>query len=195
MEKKTKLRSAAWIEDARWSRLMAAAQGGDRRSYGQLLREIIPVLRRAIRRLWPMAQNSEIDDIVQETLKSLHAVRNTYDKSRPFLPWLLGIARYRLLDEQRKHMRSSKREVALDDRDETLFAIDTNTDYSETDADNLKEAISQLPPRQRTAMELLKLKEMSLKEASQVSGMSVTALKIATHRAMKSLRTILGGSH
>jgi RNA polymerase sigma-70 factor (ECF subfamily) len=195
MEKKTKLRSAAWIEDARWSRLMAAAQGGDRRSYGQLLREIIPVLRRAIRRLWPMAQNSEIDDIVQETLKSLHAVRNTYDKSRPFLPWLLGIARYRLLDEQRKYMRSSKREVALDDRDETLFAIDTNTDYSETDADNLKEAISQLPPRQRTAMELLKLKEMSLKEASQVSGMSVTALKIATHRAMKSLRTILGGSH
>lgn len=195
MDKKFKLRATALIEDARWSQLMVAAQSGDRRSYGQLLREIIPVLQRAIRRLWPMAQSSEIDDVVQETLKSLHAVRSTYDKSRPFLPWLLGIARYRLLDEQRRNVRFSKREVALDDRDETLFASDTNTDYSETDADNLKKAISQLPPRQRTAMELLKLKEMSLKEASEASGMSVTALKIATHRAMKSLRIILGGPH
>jgi len=32
------------------------------------------------------------------------------------------------------------------------------------------------------------MQEMSLKEAASVSGMSVAALKVATHRAMKNLR-------
>ena len=38
---------------------------------------------------------------------------------------------------------------------------------------------------------MLKLKEMSLKEAAETSGTSVTALKVATHRALISLRKIL----
>jgi RNA polymerase sigma-70 factor (ECF subfamily) len=44
---------------------------------------------------------------------------------------------------------------------------------------------------QRQAVELLKLKEMSLKEAAAATGRSVAALKVATHRAIKNLRTIL----
>jgi len=38
---------------------------------------------------------------------------------------------------------------------------------------------------------LLKLREMSLKEAAEATGISVTALKVATHRALNSLRKIL----
>jgi len=38
---------------------------------------------------------------------------------------------------------------------------------------------------------LLKLKEMSLKEAAVASGMSITSLKVNTHRALKSLRKML----
>lgn len=34
---------------------------------------------------------------------------------------------------------------------------------------------------------------MSLKEAAGKSGMSVAALKVAAYRALKKLRTILGG--
>ena len=50
-----------------------------------------------------------------------------------------------------------------------------------------------LPNPQRRAIELLKLQEMSLKEASAVSGMSIASLKVATHRALKGLRRILAG--
>jgi RNA polymerase sigma-70 factor (ECF subfamily) len=41
---------------------------------------------------------------------------------------------------------------------------------------------------------LLKLQELSLKEAAATTGTTVTALKVATHRAMVSLRRILGAS-
>jgi RNA polymerase sigma-70 factor (ECF subfamily) len=38
---------------------------------------------------------------------------------------------------------------------------------------------------------LLKLQELSLKEAAIASGMSVGALKVATHRAIVALRRLL----
>ena len=49
-----------------------------------------------------------------------------------------------------------------------------------------------LPPRQREAVEMLKLREMSLKEAVAATGMSVSALKTAAHRGMIALRKALG---
>lgn len=174
---------------------MEAAQQGDRRSYERLLREVIPVLRRFVRGRWPAAQASEIDDVVQATLVSLHAARHTYTPGRPFLPWLLGVARYRLLDELRRHGRRRDREADLDPFDETIPAPATNTEQdAAVAAANLRRVVGQLPRRQRTAVELLKLREMSLKEASLVSGMSVAALKVASHRALKSLRIMLGGA-
>jgi RNA polymerase sigma-70 factor (ECF subfamily) len=42
--------------------------------------------------------------------------------------------------------------------------------------------------RQRTAIELLKLRELSLKEAAETSGVGISALKVSVHRAMKKLR-------
>jgi RNA polymerase sigma-70 factor (ECF subfamily) len=38
---------------------------------------------------------------------------------------------------------------------------------------------------------LLKLRGLSLKEAASESGMSVAALKVASHRGLKALRTML----
>ena len=46
---------------------------------------------------------------------------------------------------------------------------------------------------QREAVELLKLKEMSLAEASAASGQSVGALKVSLHRAIRALQRAMGG--
>jgi RNA polymerase sigma-70 factor (ECF subfamily) len=56
----------------------------------------------------------------------------------------------------------------------------------------LRDAIEQLPSGQRDAVRMLKLQEMSLKEAAAASGMSIAALKVATHRGLKNLRKIFG---
>ena len=57
----------------------------------------------------------------------------------------------------------------------------------------MHQAIRALPAGQRRALELLKLRELSLKEAAAETGLAVGALKVATHRAMASLRRALGG--
>ena len=54
--------------------------------------------------------------------------------------------------------------------------------------ETLKSAIKALPHGQRHAIELVKLGEMSLKEAAAASGTSVGALKVAIHRGICALR-------
>ena len=123
-------------------------------------------------------------------LLTLHAVRHTYDASRPFKPWLAGIARHRVVDRLGALGRASAKEVTLELEHEAFPAAETNPNSS-FEAQALHAAIRALPPGQRQAVTLLKLREKSLKEASAVSGMSVGALKVATHRGIAALRQML----
>ncbi len=66
-----------------------------------------------------------------------------------------------------------------------------NTMDNYGDVDELKEAIATLPAMQRDAIRMLKLGEMSLKEAAVARNMTIGALKVATHRAMTALRKML----
>jgi RNA polymerase sigma-70 factor (ECF subfamily) len=88
----------------------------------------------------------------------------------------------------RRRGRTEARETALEPEHETFVAPEANLG----DAKALRRAVESLPPAQREAIQLLKLNEMSLKEAAAASGMSVAALKVATHRAVKNLRKLLG---
>ena len=173
-----------------WSIYMARAQGGDREAYRRLLEDVTPYLRSIAARHF---QNSgDIEDTVQEVLLTVHAIRHTYDPARPFGPWLVAIANRRVVDGLRRQGRSRAREVALDIEHETFAAPQANLAETASDGRVLREAVDELPPGQRDAIRMLKLQEMSLKEAAAASGMSVAALKVATHRALKNLRKMFG---
>ncbi|KAB2916399.1 MAG: RNA polymerase sigma factor [Hyphomicrobiaceae bacterium] len=169
---------------------MQAAQRGDKSAYSSLLREILPVLRAIVGRRWGSRQ--DVDDIVQDILLSLHAVRNSYDPARPFMPWLVTIARRRVADAARRSSSRSMTEALVGEVAETFFAEDTNVPSNGYgDAEALARAMSGLPQGQRQAIELMKLREMSLKEAAAATGTSVGALKVSAHRGMLALRKAL----
>ena len=107
--------------------LMKSAQDGDRAAYRDLLREIVPILRRMLKRRFPFLPHQDLEDLVQDILLALHAVRATYDPARPFLPWLMAIARNRTADMARRYARRSAREVAVDTYPETSGDDETNT--------------------------------------------------------------------
>lgn len=169
---------------------MARAQQGDRVAYRQLLRETTPYLRSLARRQG-IAQD-ELEDVVQDTLLTLHAIRHTYDPSRPFGPWIVAIACRRIVDHIRRQRRTAATRAEVDIYYETNSSPETKINEVLLDGDRLRQAIDRLPMGQRQAVTMLKLREMSLKEAAVESGMSVAALKVATHRALKTLRRIFG---
>ena len=174
---------------------MAAAQRGDADAYALLLHSIAPRLRRLIRRRRGFAGNAAVEDIVQDVLLSLHAVRATYDPARPFVPWLMAIVRHRLADHARHHARREAHELPLERMDVTSAAVAPKfVEGGPWEIDALTRAIRVLPRSQREAITLLKLQELSLKDASAITGLTVGALKVATHRAMATLRRVLGRS-
>ena len=135
------------------------------------------------------------EDAVQDTLLTIHRARASYDASRPFRPWLVAITERRALDRLRARGRRSGREAALDLAAELPAhegsadaAIDANRA-----AAKLRDAVQDLPQSQRTALGLTKLQDLTLQEASVRSGMSVGAIKVATHRAVQTLRRRLTG--
>lgn len=179
-------------EGDRLSALMRQAQDGNSAAYASLLDEIAPLIRREVRRRRRMLSAADVEDQVQDILLSLHLVRATYDPARPFLPWLMAIAHNRIVDGIRRQIRRSAREVAVPELPETSGEDQTNRvaeGYGDREA--LRRAMKDLPRGQRLAIEMVKLKEMSLKEASASTGMSVAALKVAIHRGVGALRRAL----
>jgi len=172
-----------------WSIAMAKAQGGDQDAYRQLLEGLTPYLR--ILAASHFRNRDDIEDTVQDVLLTIHSVRNTYDPTRPFGPWLIAIAKRRIIDGLRRRGRVGSHEIPLEPEQETFIAGAANLQEDAADARAVWAAIEQLSAGQRDAVRMLKLEEMSLQEAATASGTSVAALKVATHRAMKRLRELL----
>lgn len=179
-------------EDERLTALMRASQNGDRAAYITLLQELVPVLQRLVRNRLRFMQATDREDLVQDVLLSLHVARAKYDNSRPFMPWLMRIARNRMIDGTRRRTRRQANEVLVDEL-AVLVPHEAFEPIEEGcgDPEALRRAVNLLPNRQRKAIELVKLRELSLKEAADVSGMSMGALKVSVHRGIKSLRSSL----
>ena len=169
--------------------LMERAQAGDEAAYLRLLTHISAIVRNAVRRKVNASQFADIEDVVQDVLVSVHVVRATYDPSRPFLPWLLTIVHNRTVDKFRRSARISANETYVGELLDTFAGEPANSSaVAFGDDELLLREIDALPVSQRRAIELLKLKEMSLKEAARESGMTIANLKVLVHRAVKTLR-------
>ena len=184
------------VEDAvRWAAWMEKAQRGDREAYHSLLCAITPYLRAIARRY--LRQEQDAEDMVQEILIVVHDIRHTYEPGRPLKPWLATIATRRCIDHLRQRMRRGLEigdEELLDQlADESPAATPEARLQREQEQREVKRAVDALPARQREAVELLRIRELSLKEAAEASDQSVGSLKVACHRAMKALQRAMGG--
>src|SRR5262249_38397506 len=142
-------------DDQTLEMLMRAAQGGDGRAYTRLLKRITPHLRRMIRHQRQLLPSADIEDLVQDVLLSLHAVRATYDPARPFMPWLVAIAQNRMADSTRRYMRRRVHETSVEQYPVTFVDEETKSDGEQYgDPEALRRAIKTLPSGQREAIEM-----------------------------------------
>jgi RNA polymerase sigma factor (sigma-70 family) len=185
--------SSSSMSDDRWhSALMNAAQAGDRTAYENLLRTAIPFIKMVVRRQG--VPPDFVDDVVQETLLTVHRYRQTYDSSRPFMAWLRTIAVRRAIDVMRSQGRTSLREIHAPLAFENHPDPTGNPESGAHQADRknfIGTALAALPAKQRVAVELLALGEKSPADAAAATGLTPGALKVNLHRALKTLRAHL----
>lgn len=170
--------------------LLAAGQRGDVDAYRRFLEAILPFARAVARRR--CRSEALIEDIVQDALLTIHRVRHTYLPGRPVRPWVATIVARRAIDAGRRHGRVERREVSDPGAYETFADPAANREEADDAAAAVARMMMGLTPRQKEAVELVKLKEMTLAEASAASGQSIGSLKVNVHRAIQRIRRGLG---
>jgi RNA polymerase sigma-70 factor (ECF subfamily) len=167
------------------------AQQGDQRAYEDLLRLLAAEARGFVGRRIGWADWAE--DVVQDTLLTVHRARRTYDPSRPFLPWFYAIVNSRLIDALRVRRRVTMREVP----DESALAAEPAPEAGSARADAVREALARavaaLPRVQREVVSLMKYEDLSVREVADRLGMTEAAVKASAHRGYKVLRASVGG--
>ena len=175
---------------------MVAAQAGDRAAYETLLRDCIPFIKRVAR--GQGIRPDLIDDVVQETLLTVHRARQTYDPNRSFTAWLRTIAQRRAIDGLRRTGRMRTHEIhaplAYENHSDPSGGPEEPTFHIDQ-TEVLNSAVGKLSGRQREAVEHLAFRSQSLAQAATITGRSIGSLRVDWHRALKTLQAHLHGKH
>tara|TARA_R110000850_G_scaffold7676_10_gene28000 strand:- start:2530 stop:3054 length:525 start_codon:yes stop_codon:yes gene_type:complete len=161
--------------------LMIRAQAGDRPCYSALLAECEKWLRRYFAR---KINAAAIDDLVQETLISVHRKRASYDPERAFLPWLAAIGRYRWIDSLRKIYRHEHDQLYED-------MVADPQDGDVTARVSLERLLGMIPARQAEVISLVKIEGLSIIEAAAKTGQSESLVKVNIHRGLKKMSALI----
>jgi RNA polymerase sigma-70 factor (ECF subfamily) len=173
-----------------WAAWMRAAMSGDAEAYRRFLVAVTPHLRTMARRRCRMSGcEGDAEDIVQEVLLAIHLKRGTWDPARPISPWIAAIVRNKLIDALRRRGRYAA--VPIDDVIDTLGAEDGAEDaVSDGEIDGL---LGRLKLRQREIVKSISINGSSVRETADRLKMTEGAVRVALHRALKTLAALYRG--
>lgn len=176
--------------DELWASWMRAGIAGDTQAYRNFLESATPYLRAiALRRCAQMGTpHADAEDVVQDVLLAIHLKRGTWDASRPIGPWLAAIVRNKVVDSFRRRGRHI--DVPIDDVIETLAAEEP---AENVDVQTIERMLSRLRPGQRDVVMAISIEGASVRQAAERLNLSEGAVRVALHRALKSLAALYRG--
>ena len=165
-----------------WGQLLAAANAGDSRAYARFLQTVTPVLRGIVRAKGGGLGEAECEDVLQEVLLAVHLKRHTWAPEAPVRPWLYAMARYKVVDAFRA--RGRKVDLPIEDFADVLAA---EAGPDPTEAADIAKMIGMLDGRSAEIVRKIGLEGVSVAETGRTLTMSEGAVRVALHRALKTL--------
>lgn len=165
-----------------WEALMHAANRGDQRAYARLLTAITPVVRGIVRARGGSLGAEGCEDVVQEVLLTVHLKRQTWREDAPLRPWLYAVTRHKVIDAFRA--RGHRIDLPVEDFAEVLPAPEGADPF---EARDMARVIDRLEPRAAEIVRAIGIGGETAAEAGARLGMSEGAVRVALHRALKSL--------
>jgi RNA polymerase sigma-70 factor (ECF subfamily) len=172
--------------DKRLAGLITKAQQGDQIAYEEFLTETAITLRRF---LMKRVDCDVVEDVLQDTLLSIHRYLHTYLPHRPVGPWIYAICGNRIADFYRRKRRIERFETVMEVTAEP--ETETISQSSRSDGTAIG-ALNKLPDRQRRIIELLKIYGLSVKEVASQTGMSESSVKVTAFRGYEAIRKLMG---
>lgn len=163
---------------------MRAATAGDEPAYRTLLEDLSRLLRGAVRRGFAGVgvARDDVEDVVQDTLLAIHLKRHTWDPAMPLGPWVLAIARNKMIDDLRR--RGRRPEIPID---LTQFDIEGDDQQASIDAQDVARILNGLSDRNRDIVQSISIDGHSARDVADRLGMTEVAVRVALHRSLKAL--------
>ena len=168
-----------------WGQLLTAANTGDGRAYARFLQTVTPVLRGVVRAKGAGLGEAACEDVLQDVLLAIHLKRHTWQPGAPVRPWLYAITRYKVVDAFRA--RGRRIDLPIED-----FADDLPADAGPdpTEAADMAKMIGMLDGRSAEIVRKIGLEGASVAETGRALTMSDGAVRVALHRAFKTLAVL-----
>lgn len=125
-------------------------------------------------------------DVFQKTCLVLWKKSGDWDRSKPFLPWAFGVARYEILG----YLRDRSRDRLVFDDDIVLAMAGMSMRLAETQCDRLdamQGCVEKLNPEQQQLLSDYYVKGYTFKEIAERTGRSLSAVKVKTMRIRQAL--------
>ena len=175
--------------------LLVAAKRGDSGAFEILCNGSAKMIFRVARRM--MRNNEDAEDVLQESLPNAFIHLKSFKGNSRFSTWLSGIAMNAALMRLRNKRHAWN--VSLDESPESGHAysgldiedqgLNSEQLYAQKERKRiLSEAMNELTPGKREAIELHELGERSSEEAAQIMGISVSAVKARVFHGRRDLR-------
>lgn len=170
--------------------LLAAYAAGDRRAAQELSTRLVP---RVLGFATPMLNDrAEAEDVAQEAMLRLWRIAPEWRRGEAQVStWLFRVASNLCTDRLRKSGRSRPLDDAVDPEDPAPGVVEALESGDRARA--LQEALAQLPDRQRQAVVMRHLEEMSNPDIAAAMDMSVEAVESLTARGKRALAALLAG--
>ncbi|MEM9020701.1 MAG: sigma-70 family RNA polymerase sigma factor [Planctomycetota bacterium] len=127
------------------------------------------------------------DDIIQEVAKQATANFERYDPSRPFVAWLIGIARQRMAEAFRQ--QGQRPVVFSTDVIESLTVAYAGLQDEVSDRmDGLRQCMEKLNDRHRRVLDLKYARRLTSGEIAKQVGGSAGSVDVMIHRLRTALR-------
>jgi RNA polymerase sigma-70 factor (ECF subfamily) len=168
-----------------WEQLLAAANAGDARAYARFLQAVTQTLRGIVRAKGGGLGEAACEDVLQEVLLAIHLKRHTWAPDAPVRPWLYAITRYKVVDAFRA--RGRKIDLPIEDFAEVLVA---EAGPDPTEAADMDKMIGMLDGRSAQIVRKIGLEGASVAETGRALAMSDGAVRVALHRALKTLAVL-----
>lgn len=166
--------------------LVAASRRGERAAYETLVRRHARAAARLAHRL--LGNREDAEDVVQDAFAKAYVNLATFREEASFRTWLLHIVMHLCHDHLRRRERRGPT-LGLDGVEPATRDAGPGRDAQARDElRSLREAVDDLPPRQRAALVLKVVEGLPYDEVARALGTTVESARVYLSLARQSIR-------
>lgn len=180
------------MENDRLTALARQAKQNDREAFGQIYDLCVDSVYRFV--FYRVGRKEDAEDITEDVfMRAFQAISRYEERGEvPFSAWLFRIAQNRVADHYRHQARSPMMAV----ENEILDGLDMSSKPDMATAVTIRQdvwdALGRLTDEQQNVIILRFFVGMKISEIADFFGKSETSVKALQHRALKSLKRLLG---